>query len=134
MNEKQVRVALAKYLTEKYPLLLWRFDLSSDLRVSPHIAKQLAKQNRVKSLPDLGIFRPIGSYAGLFLELKSDERRIIRADGKLYASQHLQNQGEKIRQLRIDGYAADFGIGLAASTDIIDSYLKGKYKVFWEGK
>lgn len=77
----------------------------------------------------------LGSWSGLFLELKKEgeklypgprsKNRFMSKDGKEYKSEHLMEQGDCLYDLRQRGYCAGFAIGFDEAKRIIDEYLGG---------
>jgi hypothetical protein len=113
--------------------LLWHFDYGSGLKMTMSQAARQKRLNR-KSWPDLFIANPVdirhgqsrsGAYPGLFLELKREGTRIYKRDGLLVANEHIKEQAAVLQELRDQGYAADFAVGLDDAIEKIDNYLKG---------
>jgi hypothetical protein len=63
-------------------------------------------------------------YAGLFLELKSEDVVIYNRDGSLRKDPHLAEQNAILEQLTNEGYKAVFAVGFQKAKEIIDEYLK----------
>jgi hypothetical protein len=75
--------------------------------------------------PDLFIAEPMGVYAGLFLELKTETNKVYKKDGTLAANTHHKEQARMLEMLRERGYMADFAIGYRDAVDKIIDYLEG---------
>ena len=75
--------------------------------------------------PDLFIAKPMGKYAGLFLELKPEGTRIQKKDGSA-ATPHITEQIECLSQLLFNGYCTSFACGFDNAKLIIDDYLNSK--------
>lgn len=67
----------------------------------------------------------LGSYSGLFLELKKEGIRLKKKNGD-WANEHVAEQAEVLEQLRRRGYCAEFAVGFDDAKGIIDEYLGGK--------
>lgn len=111
------------YLRYRYPTVLWRTD-GAGVNRSSWTAKRYARSTQaVKGWPDLQIVAKRGPYGALFLELKTERNSPYRKDGSLKTDPHVQEQAFVMEQLRMRGYAADFGIGFQDSCRKIDAYL-----------
>lgn len=72
--------------------------------------------------PTSSIDKDIGSYSGLFLELKKEGARLKKKNGD-WATEHIAEQAEVLANLRQRGYCAEFAVGFDEAKRIIDRYL-----------
>jgi len=125
--EKQICYSLAEYLSLKYPNLIFRWDVGADIRLT--IGQAMVIKNKLlhqKGYPDLFIARPVGGYAGLFLEVKQGFSEVYRKDGTLKNNKHIREQAEMLDRLNALGYKAEFCLNLDDCMEKIDKYLRGQ--------
>lgn len=67
----------------------------------------------------------IMKYAGLMIELKRSGTRLAKKNGD-WASDHIAEQAEMLKMLRMRGYCAEFAIGAKDAIDLITDYMEGK--------
>ncbi|MBR2766809.1 hypothetical protein IKD67_01855 [Candidatus Saccharibacteria bacterium] len=130
--EEQLQIAVAGYLVENYPNVLFRTD-AGGIKLPISLAKKLKDMNGGRrGWPDMFIAKPWVSIenqingtlcAGLFLELKKEGTRIFKKDGTLVADEHIREQFDVLEQLRQQGYEAEFACGFEEAKALIDSYL-----------
>lgn len=127
MREHDIYTLIADYLRYQYPQVIYRFDLAADLKLTMGQASKHKRLQRYRGYPDLFIAEPVKGYSGLYLEIKVENTRIFKRDGKLVADEHIREQYDMLEQLRKRGYAAEFGIGYDNTKKLIDDYMKGRY-------
>ena len=115
MKESVIVDAVARYLQQNHPKVIFRFDLFADTPM-PH---KLATKNRqlhgkhTRGYPDLIILGPGGKP--YFLELK--------ATTTVPNTEHTRRQRKFHKKLRRLGYKVDFCCGLRDCLDKIIKYL-----------
>lgn len=127
IKEHDIYTLIADYLRYQYPQVIYRFDLAADLKLTMGQASKHKRLQRYRGYPDLFIAEPVKGYSGLYLEIKVENTRIFKRDGKLVADEHIREQYDMLEQLRKRGYAAEFGIGYDNTKKLIDDYMKGRY-------
>lgn len=120
--ESHLQIQVCTYLKMQYPNVIF-FSEPSGLRVSIGQAVQLKKMRSFGKLPDLFLAKPMGDYAGLFIELKADGSSPYLKSGELSKDKHIQAQAETLSRLRAVGYAAYFATGFKEAKKITDMYL-----------
>lgn len=140
MTEAELQVRVADYLRLNYPEVLFHSDFGSGIKLTMgQAAKQKRQNGGRRAWPDMFIAQKTTAtvtgkrgglkqmfYGGLFLELKKDGTRLTKArHPDEWASDHIAEQAETLRQLRARGYAAEFAVGFEQAKEIIDKYLGG---------
>ena len=125
-QEAEIYKVIARYLTIKYPKLIFRFDFAAGMYLSPYMANKHRSQNPIKGYPDLFIALPKGNFAGLFVEIKNDKSNPFKKDGTLKSNEHLERQAEILKALNEFGYAALFANGVDETIKVIESYVNHK--------
>lgn len=127
MNEAELQKQVAIYIRMQYPDVIFHSDFGSGARLSPWQARMQKMQNGGRrAWPDMMIAEPIGSYHGLFIELKREGARLKKQNGE-WASSHIAEQNIMLNELSNKGYKAEFAIGFEQALDLIDDYLGGKH-------
>lgn len=154
-SEENLQVMVADYLRLQYPNVLFHSDYGSGINLTigqAVIQKRLNGGRRAwpdmfiarhKMLPVANEYAPDGygvrCFGGLFLEIKKkgtklkrerDCKKILKGETKLrkagdWWDKHIEEQAEKLEQLRKEGYKAEFAVGLEEAKDLVDNYLKG---------
>ena len=128
MTELELQAQVADYIRLQYPSVIFHSDFGSGIKLT---MGQAIKQKRLnggrRAWPDMLLAEPRGDYHALFIELKREDIRIFKKDGKLVADEHIREQFDMLHDLRARGYAAEFGIGFEGTKKLIDDYMKGKY-------
>lgn len=131
MTEADLQVAVARYLTIRYPNVMFHSDFGSGIKMTKGQAIKQKRQNGGRrGWPDMFIAESNmetdgrGSF-GLFIELKREGTRLKKKDGT-WATEHIKEQAEVLEQLRLRGYACAFCVGFDEAVDTIDKYLTGK--------
>lgn len=138
-SEHNLYEQIARYLQLQYPSVIYRFDVGSDLKLTPGQAAKHKRLHPERGYPDLyiaesseninskdwnGIVREWGFYFGLYLEIKTESNSPYKKDGTLKKDQHLEEQARMLEKLRARGYKAEFGVGFEGCKKIIDEYLR----------
>lgn len=138
-SEHRLYEQIARYLQLQYPSVIYRFDVGSDLKLTPSQAAKHKRLHPERGYPDLyiaesseninskdwnGIVREWGFYFGLYLEIKTESNSPYKKDGTLKKDQHLEEQARMLEKLRARGYKAEFGVGFEGCKKIIDEYLR----------
>jgi len=78
-----------------------------------------------RGVPDLLIPLPKGRYSGLFIELKTENRRVFKPNGELFSANKETHaaQVSVIKRLFNNGYYADMVFGFESAKNLIDTYL-----------
>jgi hypothetical protein len=141
-READIQKELCKYVRLKYPNSLFNCDCSG-LNLSRTQAGQAKAMRSGKGFPDFVLYESIFNrncypgksvlYHALFIEIKKEGESIYtirKVDAKTgkptYASPHIAEQMAMIEKLKIKGYYACFGIGLAECMNIVDNYMNGE--------
>ena len=122
-HEAEIYKVIARYLSIKYPKLIFRFDFAAGMYLSPYMATKHRSQNPIKGYPDLFIALPRGNFAGLFIEIKTEKANPFKKDGTLKANEHTERQAEILKALNEVGYAALFSTGVDETIKVIESYI-----------
>lgn len=155
LTEHEMYVTIAHWLQVKYPNVIYRFDLASDMLLTPGQARRHKILHPKRGYPDLFIAEPrsvlVGDKEGtfkksnynvdslgvtlnnehllmahgLFLEIKKAETRMKKKDGS-WASPHIEEQAQVLQKLRDVNYCAEFAVGLDETYKIISKYMEGK--------
>lgn len=126
MLEHELYKVIAGYMQMQYPDVIYRFDLASDLKLTPGQARRHKSLHPHRGYPDLFIAEPEGKYHGLYIEIKREGESPFKKDGTLKKDQHLEEQQEMLERLDFRGYKATFATGFDEVKTIIDNYLGGK--------
>jgi len=123
MTEKQLHLAICEYIKWQYPSIIFTSE-PSGVRVTPGIARELARMRSGKGLPDLWILEPNKEYKALTIELKAVSP--YRKDGTLKKSEHLESQSQVLALLREKGYYAEFCTGFDETVETINKYMNNR--------
>lgn len=125
MKEQDVYNQLSQWLKLQHPNLIWRWDYAAGQKMSVGMAMRMKKMQCDISYPDLFIAKPVGEYAGLFIEVKLPSVDLYqKRDTSKFATPHLEKQNECLDRLQEQGYKACFGFGFEQCKQIIELYLK----------
>ena len=81
-TEKTLSTDVSKFLQQKYPKVIFRFDIAADIRLSIGQATRSKRlQGGLKGYPDLFIAKPNKYYHGLYIELKTKSPFLKEASG-----------------------------------------------------
>jgi len=125
-KEQSMATAIVKYMKLQHPKVIFKIDAGADANKSSFAAKAVySKQQYKRGFPDFQIIKPSKHYAGLFLELKADYDCLFNKNGtmKRGSNDHHVEQYEFIKELRENGYAADFCWTIDSALLWIDAYL-----------
>ena len=125
-RESEIYIAIAKMMALQYPNIVYRFDFAAGMKMSIGQARLHKSMNGFVGYPDLFIAYPNGNYAGLYLEIKLEGKKVFKKDGKLLSDEHLERQHNILKMLSDAGYYATFAIGIDSCLKIIQDYLKNK--------
>lgn len=121
--EEKIQMEVAAYIRKNYPKVLFLSD-ASGIRLPMVLAKKAKSQRSYQfKIPDMFIARPVGGYAGMFLELKKDASSVLNKQGQIRKQQHLNDQLYALTHLRKEGYYAVFGLGYEDAIREIEFYL-----------
>jgi len=121
--EYRLQKQVCEYIKLQYPKLFFMSDTVAFLKLTePQKVRNKAIQTDVFKCPDLIIFKPNGTYHGLFIELKAETP--YKKDGNLKKSDHLEAQQATLATLNTLRYKAVFGWEFEQIRAIIDDYLK----------
>lgn len=121
-KEERLQSALARYIRVQYPNVVFTSE-SSGIRVPMGLAVQLKAQRSKHKLPDMIILESNEKYNGLILELKKDRQAIYKKDGTFRKSEHVAEQRETLRLLKLQGYMAVFACGFEEAQNVVDFYM-----------
>jgi hypothetical protein len=125
-RESDIYISIAKLMALKYPNIVYRFDFAAGMKMSIGQARLHKSMNGFVGYPDLFIAYPNGKYAGLYLEIKLEGKKVFKKDGSLLMDEHLERQQKILHMLSAAGYYATFAIGIDTCLQIIQDYLKNK--------
>lgn len=129
MTEKQEQKQLLDWVKIQYPNLLYTEDLGG-IRLTIGQATQVKKSRARRGHPDLMFQKPFldhkGNvlFCGLALEFKSTKSdSIVKKNGELKKSEHLQEQYDYIMELRKVKWFSCFAKGFEEAARIIKAYV-----------
>ena len=123
-QEDEIYKTLARYISIKYPEVVFRFDYAAGLYMSFAQSKKHSAINPIKGYPDLFIAKPSKGYSGMFIEIKTEAAQPFKKDGGLKKNEHLEKQNLIMSQLKAAGYYSTFGVGIKKCIQLIDWYLE----------
>lgn len=131
-TEEQEQAVVAQWIRLHYPDVIFHSDFGAGAKLT---ASQAVRQSRLnggfRAWPDLCIAQPVFDedgemiFAGLFIELKRSGTRLAKKNGD-WASDHIAEQSEMLKMLRMRGYCAEFAIGAEDAIELITDYMEGK--------
>lgn len=122
ISEKQLTIAIAQYLQAKK--ILYRFELSADLKLTIGQAVRNKKIHPYRGYPDLLILEQKNGYGGLFVELKKEHSEVFKKNGEFKKNIHIEEQIAYHKLLREKGYMVVWGFGYKDTINKIQEYLK----------
>jgi hypothetical protein len=122
-KESSLHQQVVDYLKYQYPKVLFRTDFAAGIKMTIGQAVKHKKLQKCDKWPDMFIAKPMGDYAGLFLELKKDYLSIYNKKHEL-KNVHVKDQAKVLEQLNDYGYMALFAVGFDEAKMKIDNYLK----------
>ncbi len=131
MLERDLYLQIARYIQVHYPDVVYRFDLAADIKLTVGQAVKHKRLHPRRGYPDLFLAQPVFTddgemiFAGLFIELKRSGTRLAKKNGD-WASDHIAEQAEMLKALRMRGYCAEFAIGAEDAIELITDYMEGK--------
>lgn len=134
MSEAELQKSVANFIKHYFPFALFHSDFGSGAKLTPRqAATQKAQNAGRRAWPDIFIAEPAPcsaskdeqkEYHGLFVELKREGVRLKKKNGD-WATRHIAEQAEVLKELRKRGYKAEFAVGYGEATRIIDNYFFG---------
>jgi len=122
-KETDIYLALSKYMSLKYPKMLFRFDYGAGLKMDKYQYQIQKALNPHRGYPDFFLAFPANGYAGLFLEIKRQSPFKIDGITPLKV-QHLIEQFDMLARLNAIGFKATIGVGIDGCINQIEKYLK----------
>ena len=122
-SESRFQDRVVAYLKEEYPKARFISSLAGEKNSHRKTRSRIAKIQHSNGQPDMFLFKRVGKYVGLAIELKKDTANPYRKDGKLKAGQHLKEQKEWLDYLKEEGWYAVFSCGVSDTIELIDKYL-----------
>jgi hypothetical protein len=121
-KEESLHIAICRYLYGSHPEVIFNTDLSG-IRLTMGQASKVKWMRSSNSFPDLFIIEKRGEWAGLFIELKSRDAKLLRKDGFLCSDPHLRDQNDMLNKLEDRGFLARFCQGYDQTVSFIEWYL-----------
>lgn len=121
-TESDLQIAVATYLRNKYPDLIFHSDFGSGIKMTMGQAVKNSKQQSGHKWLDLFIAHPNNGYSGMMIELKKSGTRLKKLNGE-WANDHIKEQNETIGMLILRGYFACFAVGYTEAINRIEEYL-----------
>ena len=125
-RESDIYITIAKMMALQYLNIVYRFDFAAGMKMSIGQGRLHKAMNHFIGYPDLFIAYPNGKYAGLYLEIKLEGKKVFKKDGSLLSDEHLERQHNILKVLSDAGYYATFAIGIHECCNIIDNYINKK--------
>lgn len=123
-KEENIQIALADFMRWQYPNVVFRSDFAAGIKMSMGQAIKHKRMQHSRAFPDFQICKPMGKYAGLFLELKKSREGVWLKNGQLSTNQHIQEQSAMLKKLGGEGYKAVFACGIEEAINEVKEYLK----------
>ncbi len=141
-HEDAVQHEACRYLRLVWPMVIFRSDFASGLKLTMYQASTHKALQSGKSWPDMFLYHPITidgkTYCGAAFELKRDKVNIIvkigKRKGQLTANPHIREQYYMLQQLSKLGYYTDFCIGIDDFIRKAGWYLSGGVEVVDNGE
>lgn len=122
--EYNLQKSICQYLDLQYRDVLYMSDTIAACKLTMQQAvRNKAIQKANFKCPDLIIFKPNGTYHGMFLELKVESPYYKDGSG-LKADKHVHGQAESMIKLAAEGYFCSFAWTFDQAKSLIDNYLK----------
>lgn len=107
-SEHNLYEQIARYLQLQYPNVIYRFDVGSDLKLTPGQAAKHKRLHPERGYPDLFIaessmniwdnpVREWGIHFGLYLEIKTESNSPYKKDGTLKKTNTSKNRLECLK-------------------------------------
>lgn len=126
MTEKELHKQICHYLKIQYPKALFTTDLSG-IRLTIGQATQLKHLRSGSGWPDIFIFEPNKSNAGLFLEVKKSVSEVYKKNGEYVSNKHIFEQVEMHNKLIARGFDVRFTYSFEDAKTKIDNYFNNEY-------
>jgi len=115
-KETDIYVLFADYMEKNHPTIILHFDSGSGTRLPYGITNKIKKYNKVRGFPDLNVMHSTASFNGFYCEIKlaSEYVYYVRGPekGLLKADEHIHEQNWWLEKLRLQGYYAEFAVGI----------------------
>jgi hypothetical protein len=119
-SEESLQLQMSSYIKMQYPNVLFNCDLSG-IKLTIGQAKKVKKLRSSRAWPDMFFPKGMNGYGGLFIELKTADKRL--KNGKVATSEHVKEQELMLEELRAEGYYAVFACGFDEAKKVIDYYF-----------
>ncbi len=125
--EDKLQEAVLYYVFKRYKVRI--IPLNIEHKKTPFERYKSKVMGNHRGIPDLFIPVPNSEYAGLFIELKTADRKVFKANGELYASGKETHEAQlhKLEELNKAGYLALMVFGFDEAKKIIDKYFKSVF-------
>ena len=125
--EDKLQEAVLYYVFKRYKVRI--IPLNIEHKKTPFERFKSKIMGNHRGIPDLFIPRRNKDYAGLFLELKTVDRKVFKTNGDLYASGKETHEAQirKIKELNKAGYLAVMVFGFDEAKKIIDKYFESLF-------
>lgn len=128
-----------KLLKRDYPGVIFRTDFASGMKLTKGQAAKHKRLQYRRGWTDIFIYQPVEretvlgpvKYAGLALEIKAADVKLKKRD-TTWASDHIQEQAEMMRELEAAGYACSFACGYEEIERVLQWYLVGDIHIEFE--
>lgn len=121
-KEQALHTAVCRFISSTFPDAIFNTDLSG-IRLTMGQSMQIKLMRSSNAFPDLFIIEPRGKWAGLFIELKSRDARLLLKDGTMASDDRLRAQNAMLHALEERGFLARFGKGYDRTVGLITWYL-----------
>ena len=125
--EDNIQEAVVKYVLKAYRVRV--IPMNIEHKKTPFERYKSKVMGNHRGIPDIFIPVPNIEYAGLFIELKTADRKVFKANGELYASGKETHEAQlrKLEELNKAGYLAVMVFGFDEAKKIIDKYFKSVF-------
>lgn len=123
-SEEKLQIAVVKYVKYAYPYLIINHHLGG-VKLTKGQAVKAKSLGSCRAFPDLFIYKTVRKYSGLAIEIKVEGTALKKKNGE-WATAHIKEQAEMIKNLKAEGYYATFAVGFDECISIIDNYLNNK--------
>ena len=91
MTEAELHKNVCKYLKMQYKHVLFNVDMAG-IKLTMRQAKKISSLRSTKGWPDIFIAEPMGSFHGLYIELKKEGTKLYKKDGVTPVTDHIAEQ------------------------------------------
>ena len=121
--ESDLQTKVCKQLKRQYPGMIFFSDFAAGIKLEPFAANLRSIQACEGKYLDLTILEPSYTFSGLIIEIKCTSAELFLVDGSSLKSDHVQEQYNMIKRMRVKGYYADFGVGYDDIVGMIEDYI-----------